>query len=534
MPEGDTIFLAAETLRRALVGQTVTRFRSVFPALTRVDDDRPIAGRTIEAIEAHGKHLLITFTGGLTLRTHMRMNGSWHVYPPGARWRRPARDMRIVVETARATAVAFTVPVAEFLTESQLARSSELRALGPDLLADAFDADEARRRIRGRGDDPIADVLLSQRVVAGIGNVFKSEVLFMARVHPFAPASAVSDTQIDDLLGIARKVMRASVRLGMRTTRSSLDPRERLWVRTRRQAVPALRHGHLRQENRRRRARDVLVPAVSAGATIACVRAPVAVVAFTVAAQTINPSPRAIIRLTRPLQPAEVTQVLDAARQAIAGRGARLSYVTGGPGIDIIMGTDGRPTWVRTTGTAEARSSAAGSVNGVPFTDSKSEQYDVVNIVHYTRTPGRACDGRALDAELLIDYEHKTPPDTWTVKTRTVGPLEPLSPIFNALSGSTALKSAGFRDFDGGRRARAFTARFALPAGAVPADPDAAAAMRQVLWIDVESLLPLRWSLALPPNPDIPPGFDYGLSFTYDRTIAIDAPDGVTVPDCVR
>jgi endonuclease-8 len=230
VPEGDTIFLAAATLRGALVGETVTRFRSVFPALTRVDDDRPIAGRTIETIAAHGKHLLITFSGGLTLRTHMRMNGAWHLYPRGARWRRPARDMRILVETARATAVAFNVPVAEFLTEPQLSRSRELRALGPDLLADEFDADDARRRIRGRAGDPIADVLVSQRVVAGIGNVFKSEILFMARVYPFAATSAVSDAQIDDVLTIARKVMRASVRLGIRTTRSSLDPRERLWV----------------------------------------------------------------------------------------------------------------------------------------------------------------------------------------------------------------------------------------------------------------------------------------------------------------
>jgi endonuclease-8 len=230
MPEGDTIFLAAATLRRALAGQTVTRFESVFPALTRVDDDAPIAGRTIDAVAAHGKHLLMTFSGGLTLRTHMRMNGSWHVYPSGARWRRPHRDMRIVIETARAAAVAFNVPVAEFLTAAQLARAEPLRTLGPDLLADEFDADEARRRMRGRGDEAIADVLLAQRVVAGIGNVFKSEILFLAHVYPFARTSAIDDASLDEMLGIARKVMRASVLVGARTTRSSLDPRERLWV----------------------------------------------------------------------------------------------------------------------------------------------------------------------------------------------------------------------------------------------------------------------------------------------------------------
>jgi endonuclease-8 len=230
MPEGDTIFLAAATLRRALAGQPVIGFESVFPALMRVDEDNPITGRTIDAVAAHGKHLLITFSGGLTLRTHMRMSGSWHVYPSGARWRRSRRDMRIVIETARATAVAFNVPVAEFLTAAQLARAEPLRTLGPDLLADEFDVDEARRRMRARGDEAIADVLLAQRVVAGIGNVFKSEILFLARVHPFVPTSTLADVTLDEILAIARKVMRASVRLGTRTTRSSLNPRERLWV----------------------------------------------------------------------------------------------------------------------------------------------------------------------------------------------------------------------------------------------------------------------------------------------------------------
>src|SRR5215471_11423311 len=111
MPEGDTIFRAARTLDQVLAGQTVTRFESVFPALTRIADDRPIVGRTIESVVARGKHLLIAFSGDLVLRTHMRMNGSWHIYPVGARWQRPARDMRIVVGTRDAVAVGFNIPV---------------------------------------------------------------------------------------------------------------------------------------------------------------------------------------------------------------------------------------------------------------------------------------------------------------------------------------------------------------------------------------------------------------------------------------
>src|SRR5689334_13290768 len=100
MPEGDTIFRAARALHRAFAGRTVVRFESVLPALTRVDHDHPLVGRTIESVAARGKHLLMTFSGGLILHTHMRMNGAWHIYPPDAAWRRPRRDMRVLVATA--------------------------------------------------------------------------------------------------------------------------------------------------------------------------------------------------------------------------------------------------------------------------------------------------------------------------------------------------------------------------------------------------------------------------------------------------
>ena len=243
MPEGDTIFRAARTLHRVLAGKEVTRFESVYPALTRIADDHPIVGRTIESVSARGKHLLIAFSGGLTLRTHMRMSGSWHIYPAGARWERPARDMRVLVGTRDAVAVGFNVPIAELLTPRDLARHKEVLALGPDLLAgvDAdtpFDRAEVIRRLRGRGRDAIADALLNQRVVAGIGNVFKSEILFLAGVDPFTPVTALSDEALDRLLDISRAQLAANVMsrsqtlspaVGRRTTRS-LDPREKLWV----------------------------------------------------------------------------------------------------------------------------------------------------------------------------------------------------------------------------------------------------------------------------------------------------------------
>src|SRR5581483_2478280 len=122
------------------------------------------------------------------------------------------------------------VPVAEFLTAAQLARHDQLNALGPDLLGEPFDAAEALRRLRAQGSAPIADVLLMQRVVAGLGNVFKSEILFLAGVYPFTPTAALTDAQLGRLLELARKVMAVSVRVGRRTTRSSLDPSARLWV----------------------------------------------------------------------------------------------------------------------------------------------------------------------------------------------------------------------------------------------------------------------------------------------------------------
>src|SRR6186713_1152755 len=121
MPEGDTILRAARTLNETLAGRTVTRFESVFSRITRADDGLTIRGRTIERVEARGKHLLIWFSGDVVLRTHMRMNGSWHIYRPGERWQRPHRDMRIVIETPAMHAVAFTVPVAEFVTSHELA-----------------------------------------------------------------------------------------------------------------------------------------------------------------------------------------------------------------------------------------------------------------------------------------------------------------------------------------------------------------------------------------------------------------------------
>jgi endonuclease-8 len=215
------------------------RFESVFPALTRVDEDTPIAGRTVDGVSAAGKHMLMKFSPDLVLRTHMRMNGTWHIYRAGEPWQRPKRDMRIVVAAGGFEAVAFNVPVAEWLKPAAMKRQVDLRLMGPDLLGDSFDVDEALQRLRGRPALSIADALLNQRIVAGAGNVYKSETLFLERIDPFALVRDVSDESIRAMLATARKLLRANVtdpRGGIvtytgyrRTTRRS-DPGERLYV----------------------------------------------------------------------------------------------------------------------------------------------------------------------------------------------------------------------------------------------------------------------------------------------------------------
>jgi len=222
MPEGDTIHRAARTLHAALAGRVITRFETVFPQLARVE----MTGRTIERVEAAGKNLLMHFSGDAHLRTHMRMNGSWHLYRPGEKWRKRFFEMRIIIETDAWVAVAFNVPVAEMHDSRSLERQDDLLNIGPDFLGETFDWDEAKRRIRAKPDEDIADVLLNQRVVSGIGNEYKSELLFMTAISPFAKVCDLSDEQLDRILKTSRKVMQANIakRSPARITTFSLDP----------------------------------------------------------------------------------------------------------------------------------------------------------------------------------------------------------------------------------------------------------------------------------------------------------------------
>jgi len=232
MPEGDTIFRTARTLHRALAGQTVTGFETVLPNLARVDCDTPLAGRTVESVEARGKWLLMHFSGDLFLLTHMLMSGSWHIYRPGEKWHRHRSHMRIVVETPAMLAVAFNVPVAEFHTAVSLERREGFNRLGPAPLAADFDAALAIANLAARPDLELGIALLDQSALAGLGNVFKSEVAFACGVSPFRRVATLTQAELADLVATACKFLLANVTeaSGHRRTTGRTDREEFLWV----------------------------------------------------------------------------------------------------------------------------------------------------------------------------------------------------------------------------------------------------------------------------------------------------------------
>ena len=225
MPEGDTIFRTAVTLTKALGGAVITGFRSSIPKLRDVE----LINHHIKEIEARGKNLLIHFDDGRVLYTHMMMTGSWHIYRPGERWQRPERQMNLVLETQKFLAVCFNAPVVDLMSATEFRRSERLRSLGPDILRDDFDVEAVIGRLRELNDLEIGEALLAQRVVAGIGNIYKCETLFLCNVDPFVVVRDIPDTTLERVINEARKLMKANLGGGMRTTRRALTGK-RLWV----------------------------------------------------------------------------------------------------------------------------------------------------------------------------------------------------------------------------------------------------------------------------------------------------------------
>jgi endonuclease-8 len=188
VPEGDTVWLAAQRMQTALAGATLRRGEFRIPQLATVD----LTGTTVREVLPRGKHLLVRLTDGRTLRTHFRMDGSWHIYRPGTTWHGgPAYDIRMILATDEWECVGYRLHDIELVQTSDEDRL--VGHLGPDVLGPDWDLDEALRRLRANPDEQIGVAILDQRNLAGIGNLYKNELCFLAGVHPRTPVAQVPD-----------------------------------------------------------------------------------------------------------------------------------------------------------------------------------------------------------------------------------------------------------------------------------------------------------------------------------------------------
>jgi endonuclease VIII len=253
MPEGDTLHRTAAGLRPHLLG------RRVLAARGRVPGPRlgVLVGAEVTGVDSRGKNLLVRFSNGLELRTHLGMRGTWHRYPPATPWRRPPGRASVVLEVDGSVAVCFDASAAELLEIRAEALYPPLAGLGPDLLSEDFEPAAAIRRLcdPARSDRPIAEALLDQRALAGIGNVIKSEALFLERVDPFATVASLDDATLLRLIERARSLLLANLGGGPRVTTTAELARagRRSWVYGRagrpcprcRAPIAVRRHGEL-------------------------------------------------------------------------------------------------------------------------------------------------------------------------------------------------------------------------------------------------------------------------------------------------
>ncbi|MEU6845509.1 DNA-formamidopyrimidine glycosylase family protein [Streptomyces sp. NPDC046716] len=225
MPEGDTVLQAAKRLHTALAGQVLTRSDLRVPRFATAD----LTGRDVLDVTARGKHLLTRIEGGLTLHSHLRMDGSWKIYAPGERWRGgPAHQIRAILGNETRTAVGYRLPVVELLRTAE--ESKAVGHLGPDLLGPDWDPDTALRNLLADPARPLGEALLDQRNLAGIGNVYKSELCFLLRVTPWLPVGELPDAATTRLPLLAKKLLEANRDRPTRITTGSSHPGEHLYV----------------------------------------------------------------------------------------------------------------------------------------------------------------------------------------------------------------------------------------------------------------------------------------------------------------
>lgn len=240
MPEGDTVHKIAAYLRPRLVGTRPGR------VIVRGLSARRLDGLSIEAIRAHGKHLFVLFEDGTLLRSHLGMSGSWHRYPSDRPWKRSPSRASIVIEVAGTTFVCFDAEEAELLRSGGVRNRELMRRLGPDLIDSALDDALPAVLLRARAlldpRAPAVDLLLDQRVAAGIGNIYKSEVLFLHGIHPATRWGAIAEEEVTRLYATAADLLRANTANGPRVTRRTPAGAAGLWVYHRR-GLPCFRCG---------------------------------------------------------------------------------------------------------------------------------------------------------------------------------------------------------------------------------------------------------------------------------------------------
>ncbi|MGD9934571.1 MAG: Fpg/Nei family DNA glycosylase [Dehalococcoidia bacterium] len=211
MPEGDSLYRFAARLRPALVDKEILAARAHGPGpVPRVAE---LVGTTCTAVRSRGKNMLISFDNGLALRGHLRMYGTWHIYRPGEPWQRPERELRLLLEVHDAVVANFGAPVIELIEERALAFHSQIAQLGPDLLDDAFDAERAFRNFRtlemaGR---TVGEAIMDQKLMAGVGNIWKHETLFRCGLNPWITIGELSDDELRSVIAMAAQLLRASV-----------------------------------------------------------------------------------------------------------------------------------------------------------------------------------------------------------------------------------------------------------------------------------------------------------------------------------
>jgi endonuclease-8 len=222
MPEGDTVLHAAARLQQALAGERLLATDFRVPRFATAD----LAGQTVREVAARGKHLLLRTDAGVTLHSHLKMEGAWHLYRPGERWRGPDFQVRVVLRTAPWVAVGFRLGVCELLPT---AREQEvLGHLGPDVLGPDWDAAEAVRRLLADPDRAVGTALLDQRVMAGPGNIYKCEVCFLRGVDPWTPVGQVDD--LPGMVDLLTRLMEANRASGRQVTTGDTRPGRTHWV----------------------------------------------------------------------------------------------------------------------------------------------------------------------------------------------------------------------------------------------------------------------------------------------------------------